>query len=136
MRADLLEAYRNADYVVFGEPDLVLRIGVPSEYLDALLDTDGAASAAFVTGANPHGLLVAEQANQIASFTLAEMLDGAGYTLYEGEGRDPAGEWRAEASLLIVGIARAEAEALGRRMKQNAIVFAEKGRAPELVVLA
>ena len=34
-----------------------------------------------------------------------------------------------------MGIPRAEAEALGRRLEQNAIVWIEKGRAPELVVL-
>jgi hypothetical protein len=38
--------------------------------------------------------------------------------------------------VLVLGIARAEAEALGREYGQNAIVFAEKGRAPELVLLA
>jgi putative PIN family toxin of toxin-antitoxin system len=54
----------------------------------------------------------------------------------EGEGRDPEGRWVAEPSLLVLGIAREEAQALGRQLEQNAIVFVEKGRAPELVLLA
>jgi hypothetical protein len=37
--------------------------------------------------------------------------------------------------VLIMGIPRADAEALGRRLEQNAIVWIDKGRAPELVVL-
>ncbi|MGH8720503.1 MAG: DUF3293 domain-containing protein, partial [Burkholderiales bacterium] len=53
-----------------------------------------------------------------------------------GEGRDPQQEWPAEPSVLVVGIARAEAEVLGRGYEQNAIVFVEKGKAPELVMLA
>ncbi len=37
---------------------------------------------------------------------------------------------------LVIRIgARADAEAVGRAFGQNAIVFVEKGRAPELVVL-
>jgi hypothetical protein len=34
-----------------------------------------------------------------------------------------------------MGIPRADAEELGRRLAQNAIVYIEKGQAPELVVL-
>ena len=34
-----------------------------------------------------------------------------------------------------MGIPRAAAEALGRRLEQNAIVWVEKGKAPQLVVL-
>jgi hypothetical protein len=35
----------------------------------------------------------------------------------------------------VVGISRADAEAVGRAFEQNAIVFVEKGRPPELVVI-
>jgi len=37
---DLIEAYESADYVVFAEPELVLKIGEPSARLDALLETE------------------------------------------------------------------------------------------------
>jgi hypothetical protein len=37
--------------------------------------------------------------------------------------------------VLVLGIAREDAEALGRRFGQNAILYLEKGRAPELVLL-
>jgi len=36
--------------------------------------------------------------------------------------------------VLVIGIYRANAEALGRIFGQNAIVFVEKGKAPELVI--
>jgi len=72
-------------------------------------------------------------------FLLRGQLDGlnetAKYRIFQGEGRDPEGKWKAEPSVLIMGIPRAEAEALGRRLEQNAIVFIEKTKAPELVVL-
>ena len=49
--------------------------------------------------------------------------------------RDPQGRWKPERSALVVGIPRADAEGVGRAFGQNAIVFVERGRAPELLLL-
>jgi uncharacterized protein len=110
---ELIGAYEQAEYVVHDK--FTLKIGRRSAPLDALLEAQGAASAAFVTAA-----IEAELAHPFC----------------RGESRDPAGRWPAEPSLLVLGIARGEAEALGRAHRQNAIVFADKGGAPELVLLA
>lgn len=133
---DLVAAYLAADYVVFGDAELVLHIGEASAALDALLDAEGADTAAYVTAANPHGRLAGTTENVLASTALLEAQREAGYACFAGEGRDPQNEWPAEPSVLVVGIARAEAEVLGRSYEQNAIVFVEKGKAPELVLLA
>ena len=135
MDPDRLNDYERADYVVFGEPDLVLRIGELNPDLDDLLEAEESATATFITAANPFGEPQDEWENKLAMIALAQVLDGK-YPCYSGEGRDPKGEWNAEPSLLVIGISRADAEDLGRRYDQNAIVFIEKGRAPELVVLA
>src|SRR6266545_2088435 len=95
---ELIAAYEKALYVVFGRPELVIRIG---ERNPALVETQ----------------------------------TQAGYRCFEGEGRDPQGRWRPERSALVVGIPRADAEGVGRAFGQNAIVFVEKGRAPQLVLL-
>ena len=42
----LMDAYHEADYVVFAEPEFVLKIGEPSSRLDALLEQEGATTAA------------------------------------------------------------------------------------------
>ena len=133
---DLIVAYLGAEYVVFGEPELVLRIGEASEALDELLDAQGANTAAYVTAANPRGRLAGPTENLLATTALLGAQRDAGYACFAGEGRDPQGEWPAEPSVLVVGIARAEAEVLGRSYEQNAIVFVERGKAPELVMLA
>ena len=133
---ELIAAYEKALYVVFGVPELVLRIGEPNPDLDALLQAEGAASAAFVTAANRHGERRSAWDNQMATAALHQTQTDAGYVCYAGEGRDPRGRWEAEPSMLIVGISRADAEAVGRVFEQNAVVFVEKGGAPELVVLA
>jgi hypothetical protein len=131
----LLEAYRRALYVVYGAPDLVIRIGEANAALDALLDEDGASSAAYLTAANPRGELQDETANELSRAALHQALADAGYRCYVGEGRDPARRWPAEPSVLAVGISRHEAIVIGRSYEQNAIVFLERGKAPELVIL-
>jgi hypothetical protein len=131
----LLEAYHRSLYVVYGAPDLVIRIGERNAALDALLDEDGADTAAYLTAANPNGELQEETANDLSSAALHQALADAGYSCYLGEGRDPAGGWPAEPSVLAVGISRHEATVVGRSYEQNAIVFIERGSAPELVVL-
>ena len=133
---ELIAAYEKALYVVFGEPELVLRIGEPSADLDELLQAEGAHTAAFVTAANRHGERRSAWENEMATAALHQTQTDAGYACYSGEGRDPRGKWAPEPSMLIVGISRADAETVGRVFEQNAIVFVEKGRAPELVVLA
>jgi putative PIN family toxin of toxin-antitoxin system len=126
----ILRAYEKALYAVLDGP--VLRIGERNPELQALLEAQAAATAAFVTAANPRGEPRSHAANEDAMAELQAML---AWPFYSGEGRDPEGRWPAEPSLLIVGIPRGEAEALGRRFGQNAIVFVEKAGAPELVLL-
>jgi hypothetical protein len=130
----LVDAYRRAQYVVFGEPELILCIGEPNDALDALLDEQGVGTAVFVTAANPRGRVAGKTENVRATTALLQAQREAGYACYAGEGRDPQGVWPAEPSVLVVGIARAEAEVLGRSYEQNAIVFVERGRAPELLL--
>jgi hypothetical protein len=131
---DVMEAYRNAEYVVFAEPRVVLRVGENNPQLDALLRSEGASSAAFVTAANPRGERRSDMENGVANAALQNFVAAAGYPHFWGEGRDPQGGW-SEPSFLIIGIYRANAEALGQLFEQNAIVFCELGRPPQLIFL-
>ncbi len=127
---ELIGAYENALYAL--DAGLVLRIGEHSAALERLLESRGVQSAAFVTAANPHGVPRSRAVNEAAMAALTAALE---WPHVPGEGRDPQGRWSAEPSALVLGISRSEAEALGRRLEQNAIVFVEKGAAPELVLL-
>jgi len=131
---ELIDAYENADYVVFTDPELVLRIGEPSPRLDALLEAEGATAAAYITAANPRSEQKTDAENESAGATLDELLARSGYPRYAGEARDPENQRAAEASVLVIGIYRDNAAILGRLFGQNAIVFVEKGRPPELVI--
>ena len=132
---ELATAYEDADYVVFGEPEFVLKIGEHSARLDALLETEHSSTAAFVTAANPRSEKKSAAENAAALAVLDQLIAAAGYPWRAGEGREPDGGW-VEPSRLVMGIYRENAEALGRLFGQNAIVFIEKGRAPELLLLA
>jgi Protein of unknown function (DUF3293) len=131
---ELIEAYRKTDYAVFGKPELVLHIGERSADLDELLDAEGATTAVFITAANPGGRARGAWPNEIANAALVESLNKAGFRCFEGEGRAPDRSWT-EKSVLAVGISREDAEKAGRAFGQNAIVFVERGRPPELVPL-
>jgi hypothetical protein len=131
----LIEAYENADYVVFAEPQFVLKIGEPSSRLDTLLEHEGAITAAFLTAANPRSKPRSAAKNASALSALDQLIAASGYPWRAGEGREPDGSW-VEPSRLIIGIYRENAEALGRLFGQNAIVFIEKGGPPELLVLS
>src|ERR1700704_617027 len=124
---ELIPAYEKALYVVFGEPELVIRIGEPNPDLDELLEAEGAAAAAYITAAHPRGEAASRGKNEIANAALIKSL--AAFPCFEGEGRDPQGRWKPERSALVVGIPRADAESVGRAFGQNASVLVGGGRA-------
>ncbi len=135
----LRAAYQRAIYAIFASPGAEFRIGEPSDILDAMMAMNHVRCAAFISSASVRGVATPENERRLADFLLGSQLDdlstSAKYRVYRGEGCDPDGKWTAEPSVLIMGIPRAECEALGRRLEQNAIVFIEKGQPPELVVL-
>jgi hypothetical protein len=49
---ELIAAYEKALCVVFGTPEMVLRIGEHNEDLDELLEVEGVTTAAYITAAN------------------------------------------------------------------------------------
>lgn len=136
LSADQLRAYEKADYVVFAEPELVIHVGEPNPDLDALMEAGEASTAAYLTAANPDGEQQSEEDNREAAQALLAHELLVGLAKFDGEGRDPSGEWPPEPSVLVLGIERKDAEFIGVSHAQNAIVFIEKGKAPELVVLA
>ena len=136
---ELKRAYEQAVYAIFASPGIEFRVGEASDTLDAMMAINHVRCAAFVSSATARGEPSSENRRRLEDFLLrAHVGDVAAarkYRVYQGEGRDPGGKWPAEPSVLIMGITRDEAEALGRKLEQNAIVYLEKGAAPELLVL-
>jgi hypothetical protein len=124
MKPDLRLAYEKADYVV---GDVVFHI---NEFNAAL---EVKTTAAYITAANPHSQVKSAFENNMAHARLTELTRH--YPTCPAESRDPVRQFPPEKGLLVLNIQRAEAMAIGRILEQNAIVFIERSRAPELVVL-
>jgi hypothetical protein len=130
----LIAAYRATDYVLFvaeGQ-EITLNIGRPNAAFDRALEQRGVSTAVVVTAYNPRSVVLPESENRARHAALTALLDrrGLGYAL--GEGRDPTGEWKAELECVVFGIPLETGLEIARRFEQNAIVFVQRGGAPEL----
>jgi hypothetical protein len=130
----LLQAYRNTDYRVAGEPTFTIRIGKRCVALEALLSARGMAEAAFLTAWNPWSQPTSEADNLAAQKRLESDLAAAGYAVLSGEGIGDGGDWPPEPSALILGITRDRATELSKAYGQNAYVHIRSGQPAELIL--
>ena len=136
MQSNLVSAYKATEYVVHGNGwVVVIRIGYHSLLVDRLLARMHAKNAAFITAWNPFSKALNFRANKYWDRELKRFLSVRGFAFVEGEGRGRTGEWPPEPSVLAFGISRAEASVIGRRYRQNAVVYVPRGRPAELVML-
>jgi len=131
--APLPKSYRSTAYRVTGvAPAIDIRVGEPCPALDRLLAEYGVKNWAFITAWNPMSrLLPADENHRRASRLAVELADS--YRVIAGCGVGDAGDWVPEESLLVLGIAEADAVASARRFGQRAIVAGERGGLPRLV---
>jgi hypothetical protein len=132
----LLAAYLAAHYNVTGTATpFVLRVGHRSAELASVHLANGVDCSAFITAWNPRGVARSESLNRASQQRLESELTATGLTLLAGIGEDPSGVWPGEPSVLVLGIPRREAERVGRRFGQLAIVWSGESAISELVVL-
>ena len=132
MNPELRSAYLRTTFRVF-EPAIDIQVGKINTDLNALLEKYQQEEWAFITAWNPYSKTLTQKENAERQAALTKDLEL--YTCFQGEGvgEDPA--WEPERSLLILGISRIDASALGIKYKQNAIVVGSKRSVAELVVL-
>jgi hypothetical protein len=136
MQSGLVLAYRATDYVAYSDSRVFLvRIGHHSLVMDGLLTRMEAKSGAFITAWNPFSKNLSARANAYWDRELKGYLRTRGFAYFAGEGRGTTGEWPPESSILAFGMSRAQAASIGRRFRQNAIVYVTLGRPAELVTL-
>ncbi|PWF43615.1 DUF3293 domain-containing protein [Massilia glaciei] len=128
-------SYQTARYRVDAEPPFTLSVGVASEALGALYARCDAASAAFITAFNPHGAPAPEADNARRDAQLEAVIKSRSLAYLPGAGHGIEGEWPAEASFLVLGIALEAAKKLGQQFEQNAIVWCGADATPVLVLL-
>ena len=87
-----------------------------------------------MTAHNPGSVRSTADENRARHTRLEADVSTRGYEAFPGEGVGDDGEWPAEASLLILGIARDEATALGHAHAQRAVVWGGVGE-PALLLI-
>ena len=135
--ADLEQAYRDTSYLVDapGAP-IALRVGEVSRELDELLERFGETAWAFITAYNPYSERRDADENLARHRRLVEIARERGLQAFPSRGVDDDGTAQTERGLLVVGIERDGAVALGRELQQNAIIVGTRGGAAELVFCA
>jgi hypothetical protein len=132
----LANAYLATDYAVqIDRKDLVLRPNERSPVVDRALSRFKVRGAAFITAFNPYSRMRGKSANLAAHAALVASVRRRGKRFIEGYGRGHDKQWPAEKSVLVFGVTRTTAAALGRQFRQNAIVYASFHRPAELVHL-
>jgi hypothetical protein len=131
----LIEAYQSTKFVVdIPGGQIVLRVTEPNHRIDALLRTCNASTGAFITACNPRSVRLESAENARRHEMLVNRVRKLGHQFFSGRGIGMDGDWPPEESVFIVAIKRSGALELGRDCGQNAIVFKEVGRSPELVL--
>jgi hypothetical protein len=131
----LIEAYQNAEYVVFADIEFVMSVSTYNEALEDMMTERQFTQAAFISAYNPYSELLDELKNIKRHDTLSKELSGLGLGIIEGFGRDREGQWPGEKSVLVLNISHATAQAIGNKYGQNAILWIEKNAVPQLLLL-
>ena len=114
---------------------LQLRIGEENWDLEEFLIDNNVFSWAFISAWNPFSKPLSSSENEIRHEKLKDFTKNKQWVFAEGFGVPQNQNWEAEKSLLILDISRVEAIDLGKKFKQNAIVFGRLNKAPELIFL-
>lgn len=129
------QAFLATAYHVFAPAPFALRIGERSDPLAALHRAHGVVASAYVTACNPCSQDLGAAANAPRMAALRAELLAAGVAFVDGEGVHPSNGWPPEPSLLVLGLTRAAARALGVRHGQDAIVWCDADAIPQIELL-
>jgi hypothetical protein len=99
-----------------------------------LLTARGLGSWGYVTAHNPGSVTLTTDENRMRHTRLVAEVGARGYEAFPGEGIGDNGEWPAEASLMVLGMPRAETTALGHAHAQRAVVWGAVGE-PALLLI-
>ena len=131
--ASLQTAYEQAVYEVYNDEDTIgLSVGEYCPELDRIIPED-CLCWALITAYNPYSQCLSEAENRQRHQKLLEYLSGLQYTSLTAVGKDKNNVWTPEQSLLIFGLNRQGAIAIGRQFQQNAIVYGELHQPVELL---
>ena len=132
--ARLTKAYRETIYEIEDHGETIqLYIGQSNRQIDRLLTKANHTGWAIITAFNPYSQCLSESENRERHQNLLEYVRSLKLKAIAGINKDPSGDWVPEISLMVIGIERQQAIAIGQKYQQNAVVFGELGQPPELL---
>ena len=133
--SDLLAAYRSTDFIIQApNGELIMRCEHDNDAIDELVRRSGKRNCAFITAHNPGSVKLRSFENARRHQELLHKVKAIGYPHFPGCGVGRCSNWDPEESVFIIGIARSEAQELGRSFGQIAIVAKELGCRVELIL--
>lgn len=131
---DLIAAYKATNYRVLAEHEFSLRIDERCEDLYALFDQFETKTATFITAWNPYSEEKILQENAKQNELLKSDLVPLSAQILPAFGAWPNDPTKGEDSFLAIGISENDAVILGKKYKQNAILFVANDAIPRLVL--
>ena len=137
-QSQLLSAYEAARYdIQLDDTVLTLCTGQPlPAALEAWFGIKGIEAAAFISAANPRSRPMTAKLNANRHARLLGALGELDVRWLSGCGRDPAGIWEAEPSVLALQLTRTRAMQLALQFEQNAYLEVVPRRPVTLVLTA
>ncbi len=129
---DLIQAYRDTDYIVSDDPPLLLRIGEQNDGARILMANFDVESGAFITAWNPGSQQLSEDENIDRQMALLSSIEALRLNYLVGSGERDG--WR-EYSYFVLGASMDTATELAQEYEQNAFVFVGPSGTPELITL-
>ncbi|MBN9407475.1 MAG: DUF3293 domain-containing protein [Burkholderiales bacterium] len=130
-----IQAYRETEYRVLGEPPLTLQVGQVSAGLLALHKRHKVDCSAFLTACNPFSQRSGDAANANRQAALAAELARRGLAFVAGIGKHPSNDWPGEDSFLVLGLDLQAARMLGVQLEQNGFIWSGADAVPQLILL-
>ena len=129
---ELLLGYEATCYSILN-PKIDIYIKKENQELQSFLREHNFTSWCFITAWNPFSEALSNEENKALNKLLE--LDLNCYSVFSAKGQDTLGDWPAEISFFVGNISREQAIDLGKKYKQNAIIFGEIDALAELLIL-
>lgn len=133
--AGTVKAFRETEYRVYGDEPFSLRVGELCPALAVAHKRHRVDCSAYITACNPFSQILDDDANTERHAALGRELDQRSIANIKGIGQHPSNQWPGEPSYLIFGLTLEAAKTLGKRLEQNAIVWAGVDAIPQLILL-
>ena len=131
--SQLIDSYLNTRFEIDGKFTLQPRIR--SVEIEGLFSDKNHQSASCITAFNPASKVCSDDENLNFHEKLIQEVESMCVQFLPMFGRCPHGNWKSENGLLLLGISLTQAQQLGRKFNQNAIVFIGKDCIPEIYVI-